>query len=126
MFDIVNESIVSDTSLFVTEKTWKPLLYKNPFIILGSKGTSKHLEKFFGIKLYNDMINYSFDYIDYPSRFDRIVNDNLRRIMSMPIEELNKWLNLNSTQDKLSFNQQKILETVCPSLYDFIDEKVNG
>ena len=72
------------------------------------------------------MINYSFDYIDYPSRFDRIVNDNLRRIMSMPIEELNKWLNLNSTQDKLSFNQQKILETVCPSLYDFIDEKVNG
>ena len=126
VFDIVNESIVSDTSLFVTEKTWKPLLYKNPFIVLGSKGTCKHLEKFFGIKLYNDIINYSFDYVTYPQRLHRMVEDNLRPIMSMHIDELNKWLNLKSTQDKLSYNQEKLLTTRCENLYDFVDKHIHG
>lgn len=126
VFDIVNESIVSDTSLFLTEKTWKPILYKNPFVVLGSKGTCRHLKNFWGIKLYNDIINYSFDYVDYPHRFDRIINDNLRKIMAMPIEELNEWLNLNSTQEKLTYNQQQLLQTKIPSLHYYIDEKVNG
>ena len=126
VFDIVNESIISDTSLFLTEKTWKPILYKNPFIILGSKGTCRHLQNFWGIKLYNDIINYSFDYVTYPQRLHRMVEDNLRPIMSMHIDELNNWLNSKSTQDKLSYNQEKLLTTKCESLYDFVDKHVHG
>ena len=126
VFDIVNESIISDTSVFVTEKTWKPILYKNPFIVLGSKGTSKHLEKFFGIRLYQDMINYSFDYVDYPTRFDRIVNDNLRRIMSMPIDKLNAWLNSESVQYILSYNQTRLINMQIPNQIDYIDKQIHG
>lgn len=126
VFDIVNESIVSDTSVFITEKIWKPILYRNPFIVLGSKGTCKHLEKFFGIKLYQDMINYSFDYVDYPQRFDRLVNDNLRRIMSTPIADLNKWLNSESVQYALSYNHTKLINTQTPNLIDYIDKQING
>tara|TARA_B100001027_G_scaffold211628_1_gene180040 strand:- start:38 stop:1066 length:1029 start_codon:yes stop_codon:yes gene_type:complete len=126
VFDIVNESIISDTSIFITEKIWKPILYKNPFIVLGSKGTCKHLEKFFGIRLYQDMVNYSFDYVDYPQRFDRIINDNLRRIMNIPMNDLNKWLNSESVQYALSYNQTKLINTRIPSLIDYIGEKING
>ena len=126
VFDIVNESIISDTSLFLTEKIWKPILYKNPFIVLGSKGTCRHLQKFWGIKLHNDMINYSFDYVDYPQRFNRIVDDNLRRIMSMPIDELNKWLNSDPTQEILSYNQTKLLNIETPGMIDYVDEKIHG
>ena len=64
-FDIVTESIISDTSIFITEKTWKPILYKTPFLPLGSKKMCKHLEEFFGIKPYHNMFNYSFDYFIY-------------------------------------------------------------
>ncbi len=126
VFDIVNESIISDTSLFLTEKVWKPILYKNPFIILGSKGTCKHLEKYWGIKLHNDMINYSFDYVDYPHRFNRIVDDNLRRIMNTPIEELNEWLNLESTQEILSYNQHKLLNMEIQAMEYYVDKKIHG
>ena len=126
VFDIVNESIVSDTSLFITEKIWKPILYKNPFIVLGSKGICKHLEKHFGIKLYSDMVNYSFDYVDYPQRFDRIINDNLRRIMSMPIEDLNKWLNSDKIQSILSYNQTKLINIQIPNQIDYIDKQIHG
>tara|TARA_X000000950_G_scaffold170877_1_gene208313 strand:- start:634 stop:1662 length:1029 start_codon:yes stop_codon:yes gene_type:complete len=126
VFDIVNESIVSDTSIFVTEKVWKPILYKNPFIVLGSKGTCKHLEKFFGIRLYQDMVNYSFDYVDYPQRFDRIVNDNLKRIFNMPLQDLNKWLNSKETQYILSYNQTKLINTQIPNLVDYLSEHVDG
>ena len=126
VFDIVNESIVSDTSIFITEKVWKPILYKNPFIILGSKGTCKHLERFFGIRLYQDMINYSFDYVDYPHRFNRIVDDNLRRIMEMPIEKLNEWLNSKQVQYILSYNQTKLINTQIPNQIDYIDKQIHG
>jgi len=126
VFDIVNESIVSDTSVFVTEKTWKPILYKSPFMILGSKGTCKHLEKFFGIKMFPDMINYSFDYVDYPKRFDRLVNDNLRRIMEMPLEDVNKWLNSTKVQSILSYNQTKLINMQIPNQIDYIDKQIHG
>lgn len=126
VFDIVNESIVSDTSVFVTEKTWKPILYKSPFMILGSKGTCKHLEKHFGIKMFPDMINYSFDYVDYPKRFDRLVNDNLRRIMEMPLEDVNKWLNSNKVQSILSYNQTKLINMQIPNQIDYIDKQIHG
>jgi len=126
VFDIVNESIISDTSVFVTEKIWKPILHKNPFIVLGSRGTCKHLEKFFGIRLYQDMINYSFDYIDYPQRFNRIVNDNLRRIMNMPIEKLNEWLNSEEVQYILEYNHTKLINTQIPEQIDYIDKQIHG
>ena len=126
VFDIVNESIVSDTSVFITEKVWKPILNKTPFVVLGSKGTCKHLEKFFGIKMFPDMINYSFDYVDYPQRFDRLVNDNLRRIIDMPIDDINKWLNTAKVQNILSQNQAKLINTKIPSLVDCIDESIHG
>ena len=126
VFDIVNESIVSDTSVFITEKVWKPILNKTPFVVLGSKGTCKHLEKFFGIKMFPDMINYSFDYVDYPQRFDRLVSDNLRRIMAMPLEDINKWLNSTKVQSILSYNQTKLINTQIPNQIDYIDKQIHG
>tara|TARA_B100001057_G_C22845163_1_gene948726 strand:- start:534 stop:1568 length:1035 start_codon:yes stop_codon:yes gene_type:complete len=126
VFDIVNESIVSDTSVFITEKVWKPILYKNPFIVLGSKGTCKHLKEFFDIKLYDSLINYSFDDVDYLQRFDIIVNDNLRRIIDMPIEKLNEWLNSKEVQDTLSYNQTKLLNMQIPNQVDYIDKQIHG
>ena len=126
VFDIVNESIVSDTSVFITEKIWKPILHKTPFVVLGSKGTCKHLEKFFGLKMFPGMINYSFDYVDYPQRFNRLVNDNLRRIMDTPLDDINAWLNTANTQSILSHNQTKLINTKIPSLVSHIDESIHG
>ena len=125
-FDIVTESIVSDTSIFITEKTWKPILYKTPFIPLGSKKMCKHLEEFFGIKLYHNMFNYSFDYVNYPDRLHRIKEDNLRRLINTDINKINEMVNSNATQSLISQNHIKLSELPIPLLINVIEEKVNG
>jgi hypothetical protein len=57
--DIVCESYCSE-SLFYSEKTWKPILFKKPFLILGSKNQNRSLTKF-GFNIYDDVFDYSFD-----------------------------------------------------------------
>ena len=46
--------------------------------------------------------------------------------MSMPIDELNKWLNSDSTQEILSYNQTKLLNIETPGMIDYVDEKIHG
>jgi hypothetical protein len=126
IFDVVTESIVSDTSVFITEKTWKPILQKVPFLPLGSKKMCKHLQEFFGIKLYNNMFNYSFDYIDYPNRLHRIKEDNLRRLINTPTAELNDIINSDKMQKQLLYNQSQLINLKMPMLIEAVEEKVNG
>jgi hypothetical protein len=108
-FDIVNETTVSDTALFVTDKTWKPILQKTPFIIHGSKNVHKHLEEYFGIKPYTDLFDYRFDTLDYKERFASIKDDNLERLLNMDIHELNEIVNSDKMQDLLEYNKKQLL-----------------
>ena len=108
-FDIVNETSVSDTALFITDKTWKPILQKTPFIIHGSKNSHKHLEEYFGIKPYTDLFDYRFDTLDYNERFDSIKDDNLERLLNMDINELNEIVNSDKMQDLLEYNRKQLL-----------------
>ena len=45
-FSIVTESIVDDWSVFITEKTFKPILSMHPFLIVSSPGTYTLLKSF--------------------------------------------------------------------------------
>jgi len=108
-FDIVNETIVSDTALFITDKTWKPILQKIPFIIHGSKNSHKHLKEYFGIKPYTDLFDYRFDTLDYIWRFNSIKDDNLERLLNMDIHELNEIVNSDKMQDLLEYNKKQLL-----------------
>jgi len=71
LFQIVNETLVEDwnqTSLFYSEKTYKPILHLQPFLIWGQQGCNRYLENM-GYKLYTDWFDYSFD--DEPDHFLR-------------------------------------------------------
>lgn len=61
LFEVVTESNVFVT--FYTEKTFKAILNKMPFLILGVKGANTYLQKI-GIELYTEVIDYSFDKLD--------------------------------------------------------------
>ena len=68
-FEIVNESIVSDTSTFLTEKIWKPILHRKIFIVNGCKGTMKFLTQN-GFQPYSELYNIEFDKLPYVQRYD--------------------------------------------------------
>jgi hemoglobin-like flavoprotein len=57
-FQIVTET--TDNHIFLTEKTFYPILGKKPFITFGAPYTNEIL-KDFGFKLYDTIFDYSFD-----------------------------------------------------------------
>lgn len=114
-FDIVNESSANDEDIFITEKTWKAILQKTPFIIFGSKNSHKHLEEYFGIKPYTDLFDYKFDGLDFDERFHSIKHDNLVRLINMDIHKLNEIVNSDKMQDLLEYNKEQLLKFVVDS-----------
>lgn len=63
LFQIVNETLVDnyqDTSLFYSEKTFRPVVCYQPFVIYGQRGCNKHLKEI-GYKTYEDWFDLSFD-----------------------------------------------------------------
>jgi hypothetical protein len=63
LFQIVNETLVdnyNNTSLFYSEKTFRPIVCFQPFIIYGQKGCNRHLKEI-GYKTYDDWFDLSFD-----------------------------------------------------------------
>ncbi len=109
-FDIVNESTANDDDIFITEKTWKAILQKTPFIIFGSKNSHKHLEEYFGIKPYTELFDYKFDGLNFDERFHSLKHDNLVRLINMDIHKLNEIVNLDMMQELLEYNKELLLK----------------
>jgi hypothetical protein len=68
IFQIVNETLVDDhnsTSLFYSEKTFRPILHFQPFVIWGQTG-SNHALADLGYKIYDEWFDLSFDFENDP------------------------------------------------------------
>ena len=115
-FDIVTESVVDDRGIFITEKTWKPILNETPFIPLGPKHMCAHLRDHFGIKPYTDLFDYSFDNYDYPERLHKLKEDNLERLLNMDINELNEIINSDKMQELLAYNKKQLISNWASSM----------
>ena len=61
-----------DGNVFLSEKTFKPIVCHHPFIILGSKGSLKELRKL-GYKTFDGWIDESYDELDTWERFEAII-----------------------------------------------------
>jgi hypothetical protein len=63
LFQIVNETLVDNqqnTSLFYSEKTFRPVACFQPFVIYGQQGCNRHLKNI-GYRTYEDWFDLSFD-----------------------------------------------------------------
>jgi len=92
---VVTESHFDQTGgLFITEKTFRPLLVGHPFMILGQQGTLKKLRSW-GFRTDFDGIDQSYDLIeDDRERFVQF-HKSLTNWYHIPLEEkrflLEKW-----------------------------------
>lgn len=99
LFDIVSESNIDVK--FITEKTYKPLVYGKPFIILSFKGANAHI-KSLGFKLFDNIIDYSFDNYDkIEDRVEGLCNE-LQNLSNQNYEELN-----NKMKNIVQYNKEK-------------------
>lgn len=97
IFQLVNETHVDDfqnTSMFYSEKTFRPISCFQPFIIFGQQGCNHYLKEL-GYKLYDDWFDLSFDWEeDYIERFFKIlkvIEDTCKKLDSMTKAEQIAW-----------------------------------
>jgi hypothetical protein len=97
LFQIVNETLVLDhneTTMFYSEKTFRPIAYFQPVIIYGQPGCNHKLKEI-GYKLYDDWFDLSFDFEKDPVlRYKKLlesVTKTVNKLKAMSREEQIAW-----------------------------------
>ena len=99
--DLVTESYV-DESIALTEKTFKPISLRKPFILLSARNSHLFLKEL-GFQLYEELFDYSFDNKSFDVRFNSIIKQ-IKSILSMPTYALH--VKIESIKEKIQYNYE--------------------
>jgi hypothetical protein len=105
--DLVLESTID--TLFITEKTWKPIVFKKPFLVWGSQGLHAKL-KDLGFELYDELFDYSFDGGVFDPNWRRLgrLCESIKPYMQMEPDTFKK--KIKTVKDKIEFNYKHYCE----------------
>ena len=78
-FNIVTETHFYENSLFLSEKIYKPIIYKQPFLVYSSPFSMKRLRTI-GYKTFSSIIDESYDL--------EVDNNKRRKMIELEIERL--------------------------------------
>jgi hypothetical protein len=101
-FSMVIETVVSDR-LFISEKSFKPLAHKHPFLIYGTPGTLQHLRSL-GFQTFDHIVDESYDF--QPNTLSYILNRHGDHMTSL--DRLNKIVEILEVLHE-QFNKDKFL-----------------
>jgi len=79
--DVVCETKVMGQSFFLSEKTWRPIVFKRPFVSMNAIDSLKNLKKL-GFKTFDSWWDESYD--DYSDQ------DRVRKLLKL-IDEISQW-----------------------------------
>lgn len=113
LFQVVNETEVLDynrTSLFYSEKTFKPIAHMQPFLIWGQVDCNRKLETL-GFKIYDELFDYDFDSIENTTKrwkyLQRTVESCAKKLDRMSRDKQLEWR--WERNDKLIHNFKTLL-----------------
>lgn len=117
LMSVVTESDFYGPGLFITEKTFKPIIAGHPFIIIGQQGVLEHLEEL-GFKTSFSGINSSYDLEEnHIARFLK-ANIQIKKWAGYSKEE--KLFHIDKSLPNIIFNFEKI------RTYQFIQKLYNN
>lgn len=98
LIDIVTESYTSGNIFYPTEKTFRPMLMKKPFIAMAPKNFLIYLRQM-GFRTFHDFWNEEYDGYDSTNKFAHIINliDNLAKKSTTELDQL--YVNMQSVLD---------------------------
>ena len=103
MWHIVTETIYYDPKLHLTEKVFKPIVAKRPFILTAAPGNLAYL-KSYGFKTFDHWIDESYDLEeDHYIRIEKITTE-IKKLCALTPEELKKMH--VEMQETLEYNFQ--------------------
>jgi len=123
-FSVVVESVTSwrgDLVPFVTEKTYKPIAYQHPFMVIGAPGILKYLRSQ-GFETYDNLFDESYDLELNLDKKLKIIIDNIKNFEKIPYNIL--------TQEKIKHNldlfynistiQQSMIESIVLPIEEYV------
>jgi len=123
LWHVVTETVYYDESLHLTEKIFKPIVTKRPFILVGAPGNLAYLKRY-GFRTFDQWIDESYDEETDPTlRTDMIVNE-LEKLSKQDISKQHKEM-----QEVLDYNCDhfygKFKEIIVDELLNNFKKQVN-
>ncbi len=87
LWHVVGETVFYDEKLHLTEKIFKPIVARRPFILVGASGNLAYL-KSYGFKTFDRWIDESYDLEPDPDKRIDMVIDQLDKLCSLSHDEL--------------------------------------
>jgi len=84
---LVTETTISD-KLFITEKTWKPIVSGQLFMILGNPNTIAHLRTV-GVDCFDDIIDHDYDIIKDPIERIKMIHTYIDKLLGQDLYLIN-------------------------------------
>lgn len=87
-FSLICETRFHEPEISVTEKTYKAIAHKHPFLIIGNANFLKYLRSL-GYKTFHPLIDESYDNVlDHRQRFEMVIKE-IKRLSNMSKQQLN-------------------------------------
>ena len=100
LWHVVTETVYYDESLHLTEKIFKPIVTKRPFILVGAPGNLEYLKRY-GFRTFDQWIDESYDKETDPEVRIRMIADQLEYLCTQDVTKMYKEM-----QEVLTYNHQ--------------------
>lgn len=114
VLSLVTETLVSDQLIYISEKTFKPILSKHVFVVLGSSGILETLKKI-GFKTFDNIFDESYDNIQILEEKIDAISNLVSHLSKMDIKKLYDQTrsirdhNYNLIKDKKHFRELDLI-----------------
>lgn len=120
--NIVTETTFTKNKVFISEKTFHPIINLQPFIMFASNGQLQELRNL-GFKTYGHVIDESYDDEENNHIRFKMVCDEILRLSEMSIDEINKLF--LSCKDICIYNRNHLLSFTKYDVFKNSLEKLN-
>ena len=125
---IISETLMDRNTLFISEKTWKPIMVGHPFMILGNKNSLVFL-KSLGYKTFDKWIDESYDLIDNEKERREAIIKELKKLSELSInqliemrKEMNEICEYNQKHFYFLYQKKYGEDNINSEISDLIDE----
>lgn len=98
--------------MYVSEKTYKSMSAKKPFLIFGEKGILEFMRKRYGFLTYEEVLfDETYDiFDDYDERLDRVLDEAWKLLEKFDIEYMHESVYSGGVQDVINHNYRRVTE----------------
>lgn len=123
-FSIVVETVVDNPDIFVTEKTFKPMAFHHPFVVMAQAGHLQYLQQQ-GFETYSNLFDESYDAIsDWQQRLLAVV-DTIKNFRLEPYDKLTqqKIVHNHARFYDLDLIRSRLFAELITPIYDYAESR---